>query len=137
MRNWKTKERVACGLLLAMTALTTVANAENVSAEPLPAVEHERAIEKPTENTGNKTALNSEQLERSLQQLDWPKFKSVIEAIPKLKADVDAYGALGWQIVRGNYQSYSWRKNIDKLDEAQKAQLAALIEKSKSVSKEK
>ena len=73
------------------------------------------------------STADSVQLEQALQRLDWPQFKSVVEAIPKLKADIDAYGPMGWQIVEANYRTYGWRKNIDKLDEGQKRQLAALI----------
>jgi hypothetical protein len=74
----------------------------------------------------------SEQLEQELQNLDWKQFKAVISAIPKLKADVDAYGPMGWQYVQANYKTYRWRKSINKLDATQKVQLAELIQKSKS-----
>ena len=76
---------------------------------------------------GTAPAIDSAQLEKALQHLNWPQFKSVVEAIPKLKADVDAYGPMGWQIVEANYRTYGWKKSIDKLDEGQKRQLAALI----------
>jgi len=71
---------------------------------------------------------DSAQLEKELQQLDWKQFKSAVEAIPKLKADVDAYGPLGWQYVEANYKTYGWKKSIDKLDDTQKKQLAELIQ---------
>jgi hypothetical protein len=70
---------------------------------------------------------DSRQLEQDLQHLEWPQFRSVVEAIPKLKADVDAYGPLGWKYVEARYRSYAWQKNIDKLDDTQKRQLAQLI----------
>ena len=70
---------------------------------------------------------SSAELERHLQQLSWPDFKAVVSAIPKLKADVDAYGSFGWQYVQANYRSYRWAKKIDKLDDEQKRQLAELI----------
>ena len=47
--------------------------------------------------------------------------------MPKLKADVDAYGEFGWQYVQMNYQNYRWKKSIDKLSGEQKQELAALI----------
>lgn len=74
----------------------------------------------------------SDQLEKELQSLDWKQFKAVISAIPKLKADVDAYGPMGWQYVQANYKTYRWRKSINKLDASQKVQLAQLIQKSRS-----
>lgn len=75
---------------------------------------------------------DSEQLEKQLQDLNWRQFRSVITAIPKLKADVDAYGPMGWQYVQANYKTYHWRKSIKKLDDTQKVQLAQLIQKSKN-----
>ena len=70
---------------------------------------------------------DSKRLETDLQQLSWKQFRSVVEAVPKLKADVDAYGEFGWQYVQMNYKTYKWKKNIDKLDDGQKHQLARLI----------
>lgn len=67
-------------------------------------------------------------IEQDLQRLSWPQFRSVVEAIPKLKADIEAYGPLGWQYVRQNYKTHGWRKNVGKLDEAQKRRLVELIE---------
>jgi hypothetical protein len=72
-------------------------------------------------------APDSKQLETDLQQLNWKQFKSVVEAVPKLKADVDAYGEFGWQYVQMNYKTYKWKKSIDRLDDGQKHQLAGLI----------
>jgi hypothetical protein len=79
--------------------------------------------------TGQETVASAEneQLEKALQGLNWDQFKAVVEAIPKLKADVDAYGPLGWQYVQANYRNYPWRKNIRKLQEPQKKRLAELI----------
>jgi len=51
----------------------------------------------------------------------------VVESVPKLKADVEAYGPIGWTYVQQNYQTYGWKKNIDKLNEEQRKQLADLI----------
>ncbi|MDD5248907.1 MAG: hypothetical protein PHY45_07975 [Rhodocyclaceae bacterium] len=72
--------------------------------------------------------VDSAHLERALQGLSWEQFRAVIEAIPKLKADVEAYGPAGWEYVKRRYKTYAWRKNIDKLDSDEKKKLAALIE---------
>lgn len=84
--------------------------------------------------TGNETPTvtisdspDSKKMETDLQQLNWDQFKSVIEAVPKMKADVDAYGQFGWQYVQMNYKTYKWKKSIDRLDDGQKHQLAVLI----------
>lgn len=74
---------------------------------------------------------DSEQLEQGLQSLSWPQFKAVVQAIPKLKADVDAYGPLGWQYVQANYKTYHWRKNINKLHPDQKLHLDNLIREAR------
>ena len=72
------------------------------------------------------------QLEKGLQSLSWPQFRAVIQAVPKLKAEVDAYGAFGWQYVQARYQSYRWQKSIDKLDAAQQRELGRLIVQAKA-----
>jgi hypothetical protein len=77
-------------------------------------------------------ATDSAKLEKELQSLNWGQFRSVVEAVPKLKADVDAYGPLGWEYVKMHYTSYGWKKNIDRLDVEQKQHLAALIESAKA-----
>jgi hypothetical protein len=66
-------------------------------------------------------------IEQDLQRLSWKQFRSVVESIPKLKADIEAYGPLGWQYVQKNYQTHGWRKNVAKLDEVQKRRLVELI----------
>lgn len=76
-------------------------------------------------------AIDSTQLEHDMQSLPWPKFKSVVEAVPKMKASVDAYGPLGWQYVEKNYRSHGWKKNIDRLDDEQRQQLAQLVQRAK------
>ncbi|HJW24125.1 MAG TPA: hypothetical protein VJ576_04440 [Rhodocyclaceae bacterium] len=76
-------------------------------------------------------SADNEQLEKALQSLPWEQFRAVVEAIPKLKADVDAYGPLGWQYVQANYRTYPWRKNIKKLHEPQKKHLAELIDQAR------
>jgi len=78
------------------------------------------------------TAPDSARLERELQQLSWEQFKQVIVAVPKLKNSVDAFGPFGWDYVRANYRTYPWKKSIDRLDNTQKIQLAALIEKARN-----
>ena len=80
----------------------------------------------------SKTAvLSSETLEKELQSLNWPQFSFVVKSVPKLKAKVDAYGSAGWKYVQGRYQTYGWRKSIDKLDATEKKQLAELIRKAR------
>ena len=71
---------------------------------------------------------DSKQLEKELQALPWPQFRKVIESIPKLKADVEAYGSAGWQFVKAKYSTHAWKKNIDRLDDEEKRQLARLIQ---------
>ena len=71
-------------------------------------------------------------LEKSLQNLSWKQFRSIIEAVPKLKADVEAYGAFGWQYVQANYTTYGWKRNIDRLDDAQKQLLSDLIRRAEA-----
>lgn len=90
-------------------------------------VQAETAADTTAAPTASTNVPDSKSLEKSLQSLSWPQFKSVVEAVPKLKADVDAYGEFGWQYVQMNYQTYRWKKSIDKLSGEQKQQLAALI----------
>jgi hypothetical protein len=73
---------------------------------------------------------NSLKLEKELQSLPWPRFRAVVEGIPKLRSEVERHGPFGWQYVRANYRTYPWKKNIDRLDPEQRQQLAALIQKS-------
>lgn len=75
---------------------------------------------------------DSVELEQQLQALDWGTFRSVIEAVPKLRQSVDAYGQFGWEYVRLNYQRYPWRKPIDRLDDTQKIALGELIEQARA-----
>jgi hypothetical protein len=74
---------------------------------------------------------DSKQIEKDLQHLPWKQFKSVVESIPRIKADIEAYGPIGWQFVQANYATYPWKKNIDRLDEAQKKHLTELIQTAK------
>lgn len=82
-------------------------------------------------STATAPALSSKVLEKELQSLDWEQFQSVVKAVPKLRAQVDAYGPMGWQFVQQNYRSYGWRKSIDKLDVDQKQDLQDLINKQR------
>lgn len=75
--------------------------------------------------------LDSKQMELTLQSLPWPQFRSVIEGVPKLKAEVEAHGSLGWTFVQSKYKKHGWKKNIDRLDDEQKRLLAELIGKIK------
>lgn len=74
---------------------------------------------------------DSRKIEKDLQGLPWNQFRSVIESVPKMKADVEAYGPIGWKYVQANYKTHGWKKNIDKLDAAQKKRLVELIEIAK------
>ncbi len=88
-----------------------------------------RAVPSPDEARAmSEDRLDGARLEHELQELDWPQFRSVIEAVPKLKADVDAYGPAGWEYVKGRYKTYQWHKNINRLDADEKQRLAALID---------
>jgi len=73
----------------------------------------------------------SETLEKNLQSLTWPQFKFVVNAVPKLKAKVDAYGKAGWHYVHSHYRTYAWKKSIAKFSPQEKKQLADLIRQAK------
>lgn len=75
--------------------------------------------------------LDSKHLEHELQSLSWEQFRSVVTAVPKLKADVDAYGPAGWEYVKGKYKTYGWSRNIDRFDGDEKKKLAALIDQAR------
>ena len=72
-------------------------------------------------------------MEKDLQKLSWKQFRSVIESVPKLKADVEAYGPIGWKYVESHYTTYGWKKNIDKLDTFQRTRLAELVASAKAI----
>jgi hypothetical protein len=84
-----------------------------------------------TRSAGNARLPDSKKLEKDLQSLPWNQFRAVVEAVPKLKADVERYGPTGWKYVEVNFQSYGWKKNIDKLDDEQRKLLVELIRKAK------
>lgn len=83
-------------------------------------------------SAGTTGPASSKQLEKELQGLSWHQFQAVVKAVPKLREAVDAYGPLGWQYVQMNYQTYGWKKNIDKLDAGQRQELLALIGRAKN-----
>jgi hypothetical protein len=89
------------------------------------------AVIETTTFNNNSVRPDSVQMEQELQKLNWQQFRSVIESVPKLKADVDAYGPFGWQYVKANYTTYGWKKSIDRLDDTQKQELAELIRSAK------
>lgn len=80
-----------------------------------------------------KEVPDARQLEKELQSLNWKQFRSVIEAIPPIRAEVDKYGPLGWQYVRQNYRTYPWRRSISRLAELQRIELARLIAQARKV----
>lgn len=80
-----------------------------------------------------KVVSESQRMERDLQRMSWKQFRSVVEAIPRLKAEIEAYGPAGWQYVRAKYPTHPWQKNIDRLDAADKQQLARLIQRAKAL----
>lgn len=76
---------------------------------------------------------DSRQLEKELQSLNWGQFKSVIEAIPEIRREVEKYGPLGWEYVKTNYRSHGWKKNIDRLETGEKQRLAQLIQRARKL----
>lgn len=107
---------------LACPAILCLLPSVGFSAEIAPAALPQTSLSAKNPESGSK------QIEKDLQRLTWKQFKSVIEAIPKLKADVEAYGPAGWQYVQMKYATHGWKKNIDKLDANEKRQLVALIQ---------
>lgn len=91
------------------------------------------AAESGTRRKTRQPPISSKALEQELQSLSWEQFKFVINSVPKLRAEVDAYGPLGWQYVRRNYRSYSWSKRIGKLDQKRRRELQALIAQARTV----
>lgn len=107
--------------LLALALAAGLCAAPAFAAETAPAAEIRAA------------APDAGAMEKDLQQLPWKAFRSVIEAVPKMKADVEAYGPMGWKFVEANYRKHAWKKNIDRLDEPQRRQLAELIRRAKGI----
>lgn len=77
-------------------------------------------------------AGESARLEKELQSLPWEQFKAVISAVPKMRAEVEAYGPMGWDFVKTHYRTHAWKRNIDKLDPAQRQQLNDLIRQARA-----
>lgn len=75
---------------------------------------------------------SGEALEKALQSLSWAQFTFVVQAIPKLKAKVDAYGPFGWRYVQSRYTTYDWKKSIDKFSPEERKQLAELIQQAQA-----
>lgn len=69
-----------------------------------------------------------EGLEHQLQSLPWELFRAVVESEPKLKADVDAYGPLGWAYVQKKYRAHPWSRNLERLEPERRHQLATTIQ---------
>lgn len=101
----------------------------NVAVLPALAASTVNTPRRPVADTAK---TDSQQMSRDLQSLPWKSFRSVVEAVPKLSAAVNAYGPAGWNFVKANYTRYNWTKQINKLDAAQKTQLAELIRKAKT-----
>ncbi|MGB4674463.1 MAG: hypothetical protein WBH99_11080 [Azovibrio sp.] len=80
-------------------------------------------------------ATDSKFLEKELQSLDWAQFRFVLHSVPQLRAEVDAYGPLGWQYVERHYRRYGWSRSLDKLDQARRRELADLIVRAKAVTR--
>lgn len=67
-------------------------------------------------------------LEHQLQSLPWELFRAVVESEPKLKADVDAYGPLGWAYVQKKYRAHPWARNLERFEPERLHQLATTIQ---------
>lgn len=72
--------------------------------------------------------ISSKFLEQQIQSLNWEQFKHVVHAVPKLRAEVDAYGPLGWQYVERNYRRYAWSRSINKMEAERRQELQGLID---------
>lgn len=77
-------------------------------------------------------AIDSGQLEREMQALSWPQFRSVVEAVPQLKAEVEKHGSAAWPYLKAKYKTYAWKKSIDRLADGDKRTLARLIANARS-----
>ena len=103
-----------------------------LSALALPTLAQSSADSANVQSVAGSDNVDSRQMSTDLPHLPWKPFKAIIEAVPKLASDVNAYGPLGWQFVKENYKTYDWKKKIDKLDAVQKKQLAELIKNAKA-----
>jgi hypothetical protein len=113
-------------LICALVASLCLASASVLAAETQPPARAKPAA------PAKSVAVDSQQIEKDLQHLSWKQFRAVIEAVPKMKADVDAHGPMGWKFVQASYTTHAWKKNIDKLDDAQRKRLADLVQAAKS-----
>ncbi len=109
--------KILVGLWLATYLIPAMAGIENLS--PAKAVQTKKSVP------------DSGQLEKGLQSLNWKQFKSVVEAIPRIRTEIDKYGPLGWQYVQRHYKTYAWNKPIDRLEVWQKHELARLIKRAR------
>ena len=107
------------GSLLCLLLIPCFAATERVATKPAPRARPAKSVP------------DSQKLEKDLQSLDWKQFKSVIEAIPPIRAEVNKYGPLGWQYVQQHYRTYPWKRPIDRLSGGQKIELARLIENAR------
>jgi hypothetical protein len=89
------------------------------------------AVKTPAIIQARKPPPDSRQLEKDLQGLTWNQFKTVVDAIPPIKAEVEKYGPAGWQYVKARYKTYAWKKNIDRLSEPERRRLAQLIQEAR------
>jgi hypothetical protein len=73
--------------------------------------------------------LDPVELEKGLQALSWEQLVRVFQAVPKLKEQYDRLSDFERSILQQRYAHHAWRRNVAKLDDAQRLQLAELIEK--------
>lgn len=111
--------RLLFGSLLGLCLTPCLGATDYATVKPFPATQTGKAVP------------DSRQLEKDLQSLNWPQFRSVIEAIPPIRAEVNKYGPLGWQYVQQHYRTYPWKRSIDRLSGRQKTELASLIERAR------
>lgn len=80
----------------------------------------------------NSLHLDPVELEKGLQALSWVQLVQVFQAVPKLKEQYDRLSDFERSILQQRYARHAWRRNVAKLDDAQRIQLADLIEKIRS-----
>ncbi len=107
--------------MLGLCFIPGFAATERATAKPVPAAH------------AGKTVPDSQKLEKELQSLNWTQFKSVVEALPPIRAEVNKYGPLGWQYVQQHYRTYPWKRSIDRLAGWQKIELGRLIERARKL----
>lgn len=92
------------------------------------ALDERMSMKTPPIAQGRKPALDSQQLEKEIQALNWNQFRSVVESIPQLKAEIEKYGPAGWQYVKARYKTHAWRRSVERLKDADRQQLAKLLQ---------